>query len=171
MHGVEGVDDAASGASAGAAGTLPPDLAASTGFLLGKLGASITRRLANALSPLGLRQKHFAVLALLEDSGRCAQQGVAARLNLDPSGLVSVIDDLKRRGAVERERDPEDRRRHTVRLTDVGRDLLADCRALVASVEAEWLAPLTEEQRRQLHEILLRLAEADPLIPSPRRVT
>ncbi|KWX00522.1 hypothetical protein TH66_14155 [Carbonactinospora thermoautotrophica] len=147
---------------------MPPDLAASTGFLLGKVGASVTRRLANALSLLGLRQKHFAVLALLEDSGSCAQQSVAARLNLDPSGLVSVIDDLRRRGAVERERDPEDRRRHTVRLTEVGRALLAECRELVASVDAEWLAPLSEEQRRQLHAILLRLAEADPVIPSPR---
>lgn len=170
LDGTDGVDSGLNPAiPAPRSAVLTPELATSTGLLLGRVGASVSRRISSSLAMLGVRQKHLAVLALLEKVGGCAQQTVAAALSLDPSGLVSVIDDLKRRGAVERERDPADRRRHTVRLTDQGRTLLEDCREAVRGVESEWLRVLGVEQRQQLVAILRQLAVADPAIPSQTR--
>jgi DNA-binding MarR family transcriptional regulator len=52
-----------------------------------------------------------------------------------------------------------DRRRHIVRLTPAGRKMLGKLRVLAARLEEEFLAPLDQRQREQLHALLLQLAE------------
>src|SRR6476469_8200799 len=47
---------------------------------------------------------------------------------------------------VERRRDPSDRRRHVVEMTATGRKTLAKLRALSASIEEDFLAPLDERE-------------------------
>jgi DNA-binding MarR family transcriptional regulator len=134
------------------------ELLLSTSFLLKRLGFSIKERAHDALEPLGMTPQHHAVLSLLEE-GSCSTQGtIADRLGYDRSVLVGLLDDLEQKGLVERKRDPGDRRRHHVNLTPAGKAALAEMRAIVKSVEKEFLAPLDAEERRMLHALLLRLA-------------
>ncbi|HET9220937.1 MAG TPA: MarR family transcriptional regulator [Roseiflexaceae bacterium] len=50
---------------------------------------------------------------------------LSRRMNLDPATLVPVIDALERNGYVKRGKDPNDRRRSPLLLTEAGADLLA----------------------------------------------
>ena len=59
---------------------------------------------------------------------------------------------------MERQRDPADRRRQIVTLTDAGKAMLGDLRAIAKRVEKEFLAPLGPEERRTLHALLSALA-------------
>ena len=59
---------------------------------------------------------------------------------------------------IERRRDPNDRRRQMVKLTPAGRRQLDEFRKLVAKIEDDFLAPLDEEERATLHDLLLRVA-------------
>jgi len=57
-----------------------------------------------------------------------------------------------------RKRDPDDRRRHVVKLTTGGRKALGKMRTIVRKLEDEFLAPLDSSQREALHALLVRLA-------------
>ena len=76
--------------------------------------------------------------------------------------MVATIDELEARGLVERRRNPQDRRAHALYITDEGRRTLKQGRKVARRAQEELLAPLSPQERRQLHELLLRLARGRP---------
>ena len=142
-----------------AAPRLPAELVASTLFLLKRLGFSAKQRTMNEYEQTGLGPYHHAILTLLDEGVPEAQAAIADSLGYDRGTLVGLLDELEEQGLVERKRDPDDRRRHVVRLTADGKRTLAKLRALAKRVEDEFLAPLDAEQRQSLHALLLVLAE------------
>ncbi|MEW9550232.1 MarR family winged helix-turn-helix transcriptional regulator [Nonomuraea sp. NPDC050783] len=137
---------------------LPPTLLETTTFVLHKVGVAGRRAVAARLAAeTGLSLWEFAVLATLADTGPAAQREVGGRLGADPSDMVRIMDGLLREGLAARERDPADRRRYRVTLTPSGRRRLARARAAVAETERERLAPLSPDERAQLHGLVARL--------------
>lgn len=135
----------------------PPSLTALTTYLLSRTGKTARTRLAGRFAERRLRLWHHAVLAALADFGPHAQRELAVRLAVDPSDMAKILDELAGDGRVDRVRDPADRRRVTVTLTDAGRALLADLDADAAAVQNELLAPLTEAERAQLNALLTKV--------------
>jgi DNA-binding MarR family transcriptional regulator len=142
---------------------LPQELLQSTGFLLKRLGFKMKERSYAAFEPTGFSPFHHGVLTLLDEGARKTQAEIADALGYDRSQLVGILDELQERHLVERERDKDDRRRHLVRLTPEGKTCLAELRKIAKGVEKEFFAPLTDEERQTLHELLAKLAaEHDP---------
>ncbi|GAA4592212.1 MarR family winged helix-turn-helix transcriptional regulator [Planotetraspora phitsanulokensis] len=129
----------------------PPHLCAA---LLDHLSRRVRTRSETVLAPLGLRPRHLVTLTVLRDHGSSTQQALAARLGIDSTNLVGLLNDLEADNLIERRRSPEDRRRHVVDLTDVGAKKLAKAEFALAAVEDEVLAALTLEQREQLYSLL-----------------
>src|ERR671930_2288972 len=138
---------------------LPEELLASVTFLLKRLGFAAKERATEAYEETGLHPYHYAVLLVLDEGQRDTQGSIADALGYDRGQLVGLLDELEERGLVERRRDPDDRRRHIVRLTAEGKRVLRRLRALARQIEDDFLAPLTDEERANLHALLLRLAE------------
>lgn len=136
----------------------PAELVASTGFLLGRLGMAVKAATMEEFERAGCSAYHYAILALLEEGARTAQAAIADALRYDPSQLVAHLDALEDGGFIERRRDPSDRRRQMVSLTPAGRKQLALFRRIVKRVESEFLAPLDDDDRAALHELLLKIA-------------
>lgn len=67
------------------------------------------------------------------------------------------MDELATTGCVERTRDPADRRRVAVTLTEAGRAALAELNAEAAAVQDEVLAPLSASECEQLAGLLGRV--------------
>jgi DNA-binding MarR family transcriptional regulator len=119
--------------------------------------ARIGRRAAEAsMAPGGLRPRHLVALTLLQDHGPAGQQSLADSLKLDPSNVVALLNELEERELVTRRRDPVDRRRHIVELSDAGARELACARARFGLVEDRLLAALTADERSTLYELLVR---------------
>jgi MarR family transcriptional regulator, lower aerobic nicotinate degradation pathway regulator len=136
----------------------PKVLLSSTTFLLKRLGFAAKDRSHAAFEGTGLSAFHYAVLALLEEDPRETQAMIADALGYDRSHIVRLLDELEERRLVLRKRDPEDRRRHVVKLTPEGRSTLGRLRAITRKLEDEFLAPLDAEQRETLHALLATLA-------------
>jgi DNA-binding MarR family transcriptional regulator len=137
----------------------PAELVKSTTFLLKRLGFTAKDSAMEAYERTGLSPYHHAVLVVLDEGSRDTQGSIADALGYDRGQLVGLLDELEEQRLVERRRDTKDRRRHTVRLTAEGKRSLAKLRTLSGKLENEFLAPLDERERRQLHALLLRLAE------------
>jgi MarR family transcriptional regulator, lower aerobic nicotinate degradation pathway regulator len=138
---------------------LPEELVASTTFLLKRLGFAAKERAMDAYEEIGLHPYHHAVLVAVGEGAHETQGAIADALGYDRGQLVGLLDELEERGLVERRRDPKDRRRHLVSLTPDGKRVLRRLRGLARQIEDEFLAPLSTEERVNLHALLLRLAE------------
>jgi MarR family transcriptional regulator, lower aerobic nicotinate degradation pathway regulator len=147
---------------------LPKELLASTMFLLARLGFLIKARVLNEFEQAGFSTYQYGVLAILGE-GTCETQGtIADVLDLDRGQLVHVLDDLEGRGLIERQRDPGDRRRHTVSITPEGKQQLRKLRRLVGAIEESVLEPLRPEARKALHDTLLEVGtHNDPRFGRP----
>lgn len=137
--------------------TTPPTLTGLTTYLLSRTGKAARAALAVRLSEQGLRLWHMAILAALADFGPHAQRELSARLAIDPSDVVKVVDELAAPGFVERSRDPADRRRVLVALTPAGRAALAGLDGEARVAQDAVLEPLDAREREILHALLSRV--------------
>jgi MarR family transcriptional regulator, lower aerobic nicotinate degradation pathway regulator len=138
---------------------LPEELVASSTFLLKRLGFTVKERSMKAYEETGLHPYHHGILTVLGERSLDTQGAIADALGYDRGQLVGLLDDLEERALVERQRDPSDRRRHIVRITPDGEKMLRRLRALSRQIEDEFLSPLSDEERGDLHGLLYRLAE------------
>src|SRR3954470_22898200 len=138
------------------AGQVEPSLER-CGILLARVGKIAGRRLAKALSTTGLKPPHAGVLITLRDRGAMTQQALGEVLNIDPSNLVGVLNELEDNGWALRRRDPSDRRRHIVEISEEGTARLAGVEEVVGEVEEEMLAVLEPRERDQLRDLVARI--------------
>jgi DNA-binding MarR family transcriptional regulator len=139
------------------------ELAASSGFLLARLGFAFKAKAIARIEREGFEPHHYGVLAIVAEGARQTQSTIAEALALDPSLLVSVLDSLEDRGLVARQRDPHDRRRHVVTITPEGERELERLRAVAKEIEDEFFGSLSDDDRARLHALLGQLACAhDP---------
>jgi DNA-binding MarR family transcriptional regulator len=135
------------------------ELVASNGFLLARLGLLFKGKAIAQAEAAGFELYDYSLLAILAEGARQTQSTIADSLTLDPSRLVALLDKLEARELIVRQRDPLDRRRHVVSITATGKRELARLRELIKRLEDGYLAPLDAAERKQLHELLMRLAE------------
>ena len=136
------------------------------GLVLARLGQEATARFRKSVRPLNLGAQQFIVLKQLQALGECSQGELADALGIDYSNLAGVTGELYRRGLVERDRDPNDRRRYVVGLTEEGRQVLADADKAVGVGEEDMLSVLSAGEREHLWELLRRIADSLELCPT-----
>lgn len=142
---------------------LPRGLLDNRVFVLSKTGIAARRRVGEHLASAGFDRWRVAVLTTLTETGAVSQREIAARLGVDPSDLVEVMTGMHDDGLVERLRDPDDRRRYRVTLTDAGRAATDRVAAITTAADDEVFAPLDDAERTELHRMLrLLYAHLEP---------
>lgn len=137
---------------------LPPHFDASVGFLLNKAAQILLEDFERELRPFETTAREFGVLRYIDLYGGQSQQRIGASLRIDRSTMVSIVDELERRELVVRVRDPQDRRRYAISLTDHGRDQVQRRLASIeAQVSDQFLAGLDVDDRQRLVDILVEL--------------
>jgi DNA-binding MarR family transcriptional regulator len=124
-------------------------------LLRGGLGRTFAQ-----LETLGLGLAQLKTLDALDLSeGEPTVKDLADRLGMSLPGMSRNVDDLQRRGLLERREDERDRRMKRLRLTDEGRTVLGTMNsARLAGLEAV-VDKLPAEQRERLAAALAPILE------------
>jgi DNA-binding MarR family transcriptional regulator len=126
------------------------------GFLLAYHGGITETLMRKALGEAGLTPRHAMTLMHLAE-GPVTQKALIEQLEVDPSVLVALLNDLEGEDLVRRRRDPADRRRHIVEITPKGTGRLEKSDLALDVVERELFADLSERDVASLRRLLGRL--------------
>ena len=111
------------------------------------------------LEPLGLSPRAWGVLSTLVESGPQTQIELATATATDRTAMVYLLDELEGRALVERRPNPDDRRSYLIHLTAQGKKTQRKAGAELAKQADTLLTPLDAAERRQLIELLTRIAD------------
>ncbi|MFD3406870.1 MarR family winged helix-turn-helix transcriptional regulator [Kribbella sp. NPDC058693] len=125
-----------------------------TAVALRRTSTRLALRLRAERSGDGLGSTGVAVLGQLHRRGALTASEIAAAERVQPQSLTRVLASLEEQGLIAREQDTQDRRRHTIELTDDGRRLL---REHVKSSD-DWLAEAIETRLNPTERAVLQLA-------------
>jgi DNA-binding MarR family transcriptional regulator len=135
----------------------PDRLRSLPSWLLGQASMEARRVVGQVLAAEGLHRSQYALLASVEQFGPLSQIALSERSGLDRSDVVRWVDELADHGLVERTRDPDDRRRNVISITDQGRHRLAVLDTRLGRAQDELLAGLSTSDREQLVLLLGRV--------------
>jgi DNA-binding MarR family transcriptional regulator len=133
-------------------------------LLLTQLSRLISRKSTPEL--LGQTLKELATLSYLRDYREPTQQQLTEGLCIDTNYCVMLLNDLEASGLVERRRDPADRRRHIVTMTEQGRKALHQAEAAQQTLEDEILGALNSEERSTLSHLLRKAIDGQGTHPA-----
>ncbi|MEV6863395.1 MarR family transcriptional regulator [Streptosporangium subroseum] len=128
------------------------------GLLLRRAHWRAAAVMAEALRPLGIELRHFAVLIVLVDRGPTVQRDLAMTTGSDKAGIMRVVDDLERRGLVVRKAVPGDRRARAVEITPQGVELFDAIHVAAEPLAGRLVAELGPGEPEQLADLLTRFA-------------
>ena len=118
--------------------------------------------LFEAMGALELSMTQIKLLHHLEDADRELTLKEAAELVLVSLPAASrTVDDLVRRGFVERHEDVADRRMKRVSLTEAGRSIIRRLNGARLSGLQQFTETLTDAERQMLAQALLKLLERE----------
>lgn len=142
-----------------------PLLYESAAFLLAQLGSHSGSRFVELLAPLGIKPPQHGTLRILEANDGQSQQQLCEALGIHRNVMVGLVDDLEKRGLVERRKHPTDRRAHAVHLLPAGRELLSRSAELARGLDAEMLSALDPAEQAVMVSMLQRAANGNGLTP------
>ncbi len=118
---------------------------------------SVSARLSPHLSRAGLTVSQFGALEALYHLGPLCQRDLGKKILKSGGNITMVVDNLEKRGMVERVRAEDDRRYITVNLTKRGRKLIAELFPRHAKVIRDEMGVLSDAELEKLGRLCKRV--------------
>jgi DNA-binding MarR family transcriptional regulator len=126
-------------------------------FRLRRIEKHLSRSFVERASSRGVRQGAFSALALIDANPGLSQITLSRQIGFDKATVVSLLDYLEKHGWATRLRSTVDRRRHTLFLTDAGREVLEELCRVGRENEQQVRNALSPGEHAQLSSLLERL--------------
>lgn len=128
------------------------------GYLLRLAQTTVRNRIERALADLGVTHPQFIVLTIVNAYEDPSAADVARLSLLTPQTVNVIVQNLERRGLIERRPDPVHGRILRLALSETAGPLLKRCRGRVDEVERRMLAGLSTTEERAVRRWLAGLA-------------
>ncbi|MEW9672767.1 MarR family winged helix-turn-helix transcriptional regulator [Ammoniphilus sp. 3BR4] len=104
-----------------------------------------------------INPEHFMILELLYSKGPHPVQKISETLSIPSGSITYVVDKLEKRGFVERQPSPTDRRASNVVLTEKGEALFDEIFPKHVETISKNLSFISNEEKEQLIDLLKRI--------------
>jgi DNA-binding MarR family transcriptional regulator len=130
-------------------------LAADCAMNVMRLADLMLRELSKFFQRYHLTPASAHVVGILEGAEEpLSPHQIAEQLYIATSTMTTLIDTAERRGLVRRVPHPSDRRKILVEITNAGRAVVHEASPYVHAIEKQMFAPLSDEQKQQLLNLL-----------------
>jgi DNA-binding MarR family transcriptional regulator len=137
----------------------PARLRSLPSWLVNQAAIQAGRLVSREFDAVGVRRYHYSLMTALDELGPASQSALSRHTSIDRGDMVAAVNELADRAWVTRKPHPTDRRRNVIALTATGRRQLHKLDDRVASVQREFLAPLSAAERRELVRLLATVVD------------
>jgi MarR family transcriptional regulator, lower aerobic nicotinate degradation pathway regulator len=130
------------------------------GLLLRRAHWRAAALMSEALRPLGIELRHFAVLLVLVNRGPTAQRELVEATGSDKAGIMRIVDDLERNGLALRKSVQGDRRVKVVEITPKGLKLFDAAHVAAEPLAKRLVSVMGPGEAEQLNDLLTRFTSA-----------
>jgi DNA-binding MarR family transcriptional regulator len=127
------------------------------GYLIGHTRKALLEEIDRELAPLDLTAAQYIILSSLSHLQIATAADLCSGIVYDPGAMTRLIDRLELKGFVRRQRQPGDRRRVNLELTEEGKALCPKMNVVVVRVLNRFLAGFTKKEVRELERFLRRI--------------
>lgn len=120
------------------------------GRILSLLGKGYLNLLRSKLQHLDIDRNYYALVLIGRQDGIITQQELALLLDSDKVSIVRIVDYLSEKGYVKRMRKTDDRRKHSLVLTEKGRLAIPEIKKSFAALNKVVLSGLEKTQIAEL---------------------
>ncbi len=114
---------------------------------------SVSGRVESHFSEIGLSVSQFGALEALYHLGPLYQKDLASKILKSTGNITMVVDNLEKRGLVERVRDLKDRRLYSVGITEKGAALIKSFFPVHVSRIVHEMEALTRAEQKELDRL------------------
>lgn len=111
-------------------------------------------------------ERYYSVLYFLHHNNGCCQQFICNNLAIDKTAMVKVIDYLIKKGLVDRNVNPKDRREHFIVLTKKGLKQSEEIVSAFHSIDDLIFSSITKHDRQIFEKVLMDLSQNLKELPS-----
>lgn len=122
--------------------------------LSNRISRSISDRYEQRFS---LTLAEWRTLAVLGENSELSAAQVAERTAMDKVAISRAVNNLIKKGRIDRYFSEDDRRRSVLALSSVGRDIYQQVVPMALAYERDILQELSKEEQKFLHRILKKL--------------
>ena len=126
----------------------------------------LTRKAETNLASIDIGIAEFRILKLLDESGRTVMARLSQDTLLSQAAITVIVDKLEEHDLVARIRSEVDRRSINIQITMKGRSLLKEARKIHKRYVDQILDALSDDELRELHSIMSKLARRSDSIPA-----
>ena len=121
---------------------------------------AVTTKMHRHLAEHGLTISQFGVLEALYHKGPLCQREIGLKILKTSGNMTTVIDNLEKRALVVREKDMEDRRRISLKLTEKGFTLINTIFPIHAETAEKTFAVMNGRELATLGDLLKKVGKA-----------
>ncbi len=127
------------------------------GRMFSFLGKAYLQLLRTKLQHLDIDRNYFALILIESMEGEITQQELSFMLDTDKVSIVRVVDYLSEKGYVQRKRNTDDRRKHSLVLTDKAKMAIPEIKKSFAEINKIALNGLENSQTSALAETIKKI--------------